>query len=353
MKKTNSESKKIAKKALTIVGIVLGSLVIAFFLAGIISELVDPLNAFSIWAKENIWDVTTFPDAWKQHQKTVIHCVILIVVVFAVSSLLRLVFRKLMKKSNRAKTVITLLDGIIKYGCAIALIFLILEAFGVNTTAIWESVGVLTLIVGLGAQSLIADIIAGIFIIFENEYSVGEIVSIDDFRGTVSEIGIRATKIIDCAGNIKIINNSDIKNVVNLSRELSLAVVDCEFGYDIPLEFVENLIKNNLEKFKENIPGIVEGPYYKGVSGYGASNVAIKLVAKCDEEDRYQVQRDLLREYRQLFVKNGFDLSYDQVVINQPSETNIKVNKKQEQAAREFVNEQKELSKNIEEQEIK
>ena len=191
------------------------------------------------------------------------------------------------------------------------------------------------------------------FIIFENEYSVGEIVSIDDFRGTVSEIGIRATKIIDCAGNIKIINNSDIKNVVNLSRELSLAVVDCEFGYDIPLEFVENLIKNNLEKFKENIPGIVEGPYYKGVSGYGASNVAIKLVAKCDEEDRYQVQRDLLREYRQLFVKNGFDLSYDQVVINQPSETNIKVNKKQEQAAREFVNEQKELSKNIEEQEMK
>ena len=210
MKKTNSESKKIAKKALTIVGIVLGSLVIAFFLAGIISELVDPLNAFSIWAKENIWDVTTFPDAWKQHQKTVIHCVILIAVVFAVSSLLRLIFRKLMKKSNRAKTVITLLDGIIKYGCAIALIFLILEAFGVNTTAIWESVGVLTLIVGLGAQSLIADIIAGVFIIFENEYSVGEIVSIDDFRGTVSEIGIRATKVLDLAGNIKIINNSDI-----------------------------------------------------------------------------------------------------------------------------------------------
>ena len=126
-----------------------------------------------------------------------------------------------------------------------------------------------------------------------------------------------------------------------------------EFGYDIPLEFVENLFKNNLEKFKENIPGIVEGPYYKGVSGYGASNVAIKLVAKCDEENRYQVQRDLLREYRQLFVKNGFDLSYDQVVINQPSETNIKVNKKQEQSASEFVNEQKELSKNIEEQEMK
>ena len=350
MKKTNSESKKIAKKALTIVGIVLGSLVIAVFLAGIISELVDPLNAFSIWAKENIWDVTTFPDAWKQHQKTVIHCVILIVVVFAVSSLLRLVFRKLMKKSNRAKTVITLLDGIIKYGCAIALIFLILEAFGVNTTAIWESVGVLTLIVGLGAQSLIADIIAGVFIIFENEYSVGEIVSIDDFRGTVSEIGIRATKVLDLAGNIKIINNSDIKNVVNLSRELSIAVVDCEFPYDVPLEFVEKLLKDNLENFKTRIPEIVEGPFYKGVSGYGASNVAVKLIAKCSEEDRYQVQRDLLREYRVLFVANGIDLSYDQIVVNQPEKSKIIASEQIKKEANAFVEEQKTASENLEEQ---
>ena len=111
-----------------------------------------------------------------------------------------------MKKSNRAKTVFTLLDGIVKYGSAIAFIFLVLQAFGVNTGAIWESVGILTLIVGLGAQPLIADIIAGIFIIFEDEYSVGEIISIDDFRGTVSEIGIRATKILDMAGNIKIVN---------------------------------------------------------------------------------------------------------------------------------------------------
>lgn len=90
------------------------------------------------------------------------------------------------------------------------------------------------MIIGLGAQSLIADIIAGVFIIFENEYDVGEIVSMDDFRGTVSEIGIRSTKITDAAGSIKIINSSDIKNVVSLSRGLSLAAIDCEFSYDVP-----------------------------------------------------------------------------------------------------------------------
>ena len=347
----NSKQNSKVRKVLSIIGLVLGGLVITLFIAGIIIEAAAPTSPIGNWVKENVWDISLIPQAFSSHIKTIIQSIILIVVILAISKLLRLAFHKIMQKSNRAKTIITLLDGIIKYGAAIALIFLILQAFGVNTAAIWESVGVLTLIVGLGAQSLIADIIAGVFIIFENEYSVGEIVSIDDFRGTVSEIGIRATKILDCAGNIKIINNSDIKNVVNLSRELSLAVVDCEFGYDIPLEFVEKLIKDHLETFKETIPAIVEGPYYKGVSGYGPSNVAIKLVAKCQEEDRYQVQRDLLREYRQLFVKNGFDLSYDQVVINQPSKSDIKVTKHMEKEARNFVEEQREASRELEEQE--
>lgn len=348
---TNSKAKEgKTKRIVSLIGITACSLIIFAFILGVIFELAVPQNAFAVWAKENLVDITALPDAWRAHQKTVIHCCLLIAFIFAVSKLLRFIFKKIMQKSNRAKTVVTLLDGIIKYGAAIALIFLVLQAFGVNTVAIWESVGIITLIIGLGAQSLIADIIAGVFIIFENEYSVGEIVSIDDFRGTVSEIGIRATKVLDMAGNIKIINNSDIKNVVNLSRELSLAVVDCEFPYDVPLEFVEKLLKDNLEEFGRKIPAIVEGPFYKGVSGYGSSNVAVKLVAKCSEEDRYQVQRDILREYRQLFVSNGIDLSYDQVVINQPSKSKIKTTEGLKTEAEQFVEEQKVASDGLEEQ---
>ena len=343
--------KKKVKKALKIASIAIFAFFILFFIIGVIIEAAAPDLPFSLWVKENMWDVSTLPDAWNTHKKTVIHCLILISVIFSVSALLRLVFKKMMDNSNKAKTVITLLDGLVKYGSAMALIFLVLQAFGVNTTAIWESVGILTLIIGLGAQSLIADIIAGVFIIFENEYSVGEIVSIDNFRGTVSEIGIRATKILDMAGNIMIINNSDIKNVVNLSRELSLAVVDCEFPYDVPLEYIEKLLKENLEDFKAKIPAIVEGPFYKGVSYYAASNVAVKLVAKCAEEDRYQVQRDLLREYRQLIVAHGIDVSFEQVVINQPEKKEYKMTPKIKKEAEEFVSEQKAASINLEEQE--
>ncbi len=343
------EKKK--RKVSTIVSIALSGLVlIAFAVIAIVGAVLPDDNGFALWAKENVIDLKAVPELLKANYKVFLHCLILIALVIAVSMLLRLIFRNLMKKSNRAKTVITLLDGLIKYGSAIALFFLVLNAFGVNTKAIWESVGIITLIIGLGAQSLIADIIAGVFIIFENEYDVGEIVSIDGFRGTVSEIGIRATKITDAAGNIKIINNSDIKNVVNLSRELSLAVVDCEFGYDVPIELVEKIIKESLDKFREKIPEIVDGPYYKGVSYYGSSNVAVKLVAKCKEEDRYQVQRDLLREYRQVFLANDIDLSYEQYVINEPEKKNYKATNKIKKQAETFIEEQKQASGGLEEQ---
>ena len=165
-----------------------------------------------------------------------------------------------------------MLDGFTKYACAVVIILLILKAFGVDTTALVASVGVLTLIVGLGAQSLIADIIAGMFIIFENEYNAGEIISIDGFRGTVLEIGIRSTKLIDAAGNIKIINNSNIGDIVNLSREISVAVVDLDFPYDVPVDLVETILQKNFDRMKEKIPNIIEGPFYKGICSYKDSN---------------------------------------------------------------------------------
>lgn len=135
----------------------------------------------------------------------------------------------------------------------------------------------------------IADIIAGMFIIFEHTFNTGEIISIDGFRGEVIEIGIRTTKLLDAAGNIKIMNHSDIKNVVNLSREPSLAVVDVDFPYDVPIEFIEKLFDEKFAGLKDKIPGIISGPFYKGVTEYKDSNVTVKIVATCQEVDRFQV----------------------------------------------------------------
>ena len=100
----------------------------------------------------------------------------------------------------------------------------------------------------------------------------------------------------------------------------------------------------------KNIPAIKEGPYYKGVCMYKDSNVTIKIVAKCREEDRFQVERDLNREYRRVIKENGIDIAYPQVVVNYPEAKDYKVSHKSKKEAQEFANEQKELSKNMEEQ---
>ncbi len=344
------ENKKNSKKIFSILEkIILGLFLIALIGCFII-QLVSPTIPFAVWMKENVWDIHKTFISLKSHVPTLIESLIYIVIVYAVCRVIRLFFSARMKKSYRAKTTLSLLDGMVKYTCAITIIILILKACGVNTAALVASIGVLTLIVGLGAQPLIADIIAGIFIIFEDEYHVGEIVTIGDFRGTVMEIGIRSTKLLDAAGNIKIINNSAIGDVINLSRELSLAVVDCDFPYDVPVELVENLLKNNFEKIASNIPAIKEGPYYKGVCMFKDSNVTIKIVAKCLEEDRFQVERDLNREYRRLLTENGIDIAYPQVVINYPVEKNFTVTPKAKTSAEEFTQEQTQLAKNLEEQ---
>ena len=341
------ENKETKKKKWTIIELIVIGIVLAAFITFIVIEIVAPESEVGSWIKNNVWNTDKAASDFRTHLPTLIQSIIYVVVIYAACKLIRMLFRKKMQKSNRAKTVITLLDGLVKYACAIAIIIFLLQAVGVNSTAIFASVGILTLVIGLGCQSLIADVVAGMFIVFENEYIVGEIITIGDFRGTVTEIGIRATKILDAAGNIKIINNSDVSNVINMSRELSLAVVDCEFPYDVPIEVVEGLLKDNFDNFKNDIPAIVDGPYYKGVSGYGDSNVAVKIVAKCDEADRYQVQRDLLRAYRKVFTEAGIDLSFNQVVINQAKPTEYHVTNKMKQEAQEFVEEQKELSKSM------
>lgn len=342
--------KKTKNKVFLIIELTVLSLFLLLIIGCFVSEISMPESAIATWMKTNIWDVHKTFVSFKSHVPVIVNCLIYIVIVYAVCRLVRLIFSAKMKKSNRTKTVFSLLDGFVKYACAIAIIILVLKACGVDTTALVASVGVLTLVVGLGAQPLIADIIAGIFIIFEDEYHVGEIVTINDFRGTVMEIGIRSTKLIDAAGNIKIINNSAIGDVINLSRELSLAIVDCDFPYDVPVELVEGLLKENFPKMAENIPAIKEGPFYKGVSMYKDSNVTIKIVAKCLEDDRFQVERDLNREYRKVILENGIDIAYPQVVINYPEEKKFKVTKKKKEEAQEFANQQKELSQNMEEQ---
>ena len=124
------------------------------------------------------------------------------------------VFALLLKqpKETRARTVCSLTRSILSYTAVLLSVFFGLRALGVDVTASLASVGVVTLIIGFGAQSLIEDVLTGIFLIAEGRYNVGDILVLDDFRGKVVDISVRTTTLEDSGGNHKIINNSEIRN---------------------------------------------------------------------------------------------------------------------------------------------
>lgn len=269
-----------------------------------------------------------------------------VVVIQLLTKGIRYLLSLLLKKTTKGQTIGNLIDSTIKYLAAAISIWLVLASFGVDTTTLLASAGILALVIGLGAQSLISDILSGLFIIFENEFEVGDIVVIDNFRGKVHEIGIRTTHVLDVAGNIKIVNNSDIRNLVNMSKTLSLAICDVEIEYGESIERVESVFKEQLPLIKEKISTIVDGPFYKGVSAFNPSGVQIKIIAQCLEENKFQTERDLFRQIKLLFDKNDIGVPFTQVVINQPK-TFENATRTEVKKAEKFIEEQKEVSKNI------
>jgi len=259
---------------------------------------------------------------------------------------IRKVLKFLAAPLNKGKAIIEILSSLIKYAAVIVLLFFVLRSFGVDTAAILAGVGILGLIVGLGAQPLIADIIAGLFIVFEGVFEVGDIIVYNGFRGTVKEIGIRTTKIEDTGGNIKVVNNSKLQEIVNMTNQLSLAVCDIGIEYGESLERVEAIMKEELPKIRAAIPDIKEGPFYKGVAELADSAVIVRFVANCEEGARYQVERDMNRQFKLAFDKNNINIPFPQVVVNKPTVFE-QTTAKQQKDAKAFVAEQKELSKGI------
>ena len=272
-----------------------------------------------------------------------------IVVIAILINLALTLLAKITFESKKTITVTLLLLNLIKWVVAIASVFIIMGAWGADTTLMLASAGVLTLIIGLGSQALVQDILAGIFIVFEGDFQVGDIVIIDGWRGEVKCIGIRTTKLVDAGGNIKIMNNADIRSIVNQTQELSVAKCYVGIPYDARIENVEAIIADNIDELKEKIPAIVEGPFYKGVSELGESAVNLLFVAKCKEADLYQVQRDLNRAIKILFDDNGVSIPFNQLDVHLINDDGAseKISKKTIAKAEGFVEEQKDLSKNI------
>ncbi len=220
----------------------------------------------------------------------------------------------------RGETMCRLVSSFIKYASIIGMVYYCLMVIGIDTTTLLASAGILSIAVSFGAKELVSDILSGLFIIFEGEFRVGDIIKVGSNSGTVMDIGVRTTKINDGSGNIIILRNSEVSNVINMTKESSYASCDMDIEYGESLERVENILQEEFPHIRRRLPAIEEGPFYKGVVSLADNSVTIRVVVQCAENARGQLERDLRREMKLIFDEHNIMIPYSQVVVHQPSE---------------------------------
>ncbi len=238
--------------------------------------------------------------------------------VLALEHLILLLLSFFKTENHRARTVMTLTANLIRYVAILVIVIGVLSLLNVDMPTVLAGLGIIALIIGFGAESLITDVVTGFFILMDNQYNVGDIIEVGGFRGTVTEIGIRTTSLTDAGGNIKIINNSDMKNILNRSDKSSKAVTDFAIPYETDLEKLEVKIPELLDEILLKHPEVFKSrPVYLGVQTLGSSSVDLRFVAEVGESDIYSGARILNHDLFVGFRKLGVECPFPQLDVHE------------------------------------
>ena len=209
---------------------------------------------------------------------------------------------------TKGETICRLLINFVNYAGVLSFIYFSFYYLGFDPKTLLASLGLLSFAISLGAKDLITDIVAGLSIVFEGEYQVGDIIEVNGYRGNVLEIGVRTTKLEGKGGNIKIIANRDVENVINMTRMNSWYPLDINISSDQPLADIEALLYEQLPRIGKEIPEVVSGPFYQGITSLGKGTMTLSITAECNEADYFTVQRALNRAVQELFEEKEIKL---------------------------------------------
>ncbi|MCL2370271.1 MAG: mechanosensitive ion channel family protein [Firmicutes bacterium] len=292
--------------------------IIAFviFSAVVLSVYVVALILNAVFDSNSLVARTVRTNILENNGHPIVQTIIFICLGFIIITLAHFFIRLLgIKGHKRRKTIVAITASFVKYIGYIVLLVIIFNVWSLDTAILAAVIAAFGIALGFGAQGLVSDLLTGLFLIFENSLQVGDIISFKDYRGEVEEIGIRTTKIRHNNGNVKVINNSQLKVFVNMSIHRSLAMCDFTIEYGENIERVEKVISGHFAVVAEKYPVITEGPIYKGLVKFDEKGVVLKIIAKCLESERLQLERDLNREFKMLFDKNKIKLAVPKVEL--------------------------------------
>lgn len=234
----------------------------------------------------------------------------------AINNFFRVRTRYPLRMSERRETtLVKLLHNVLTYAIYFIAIVMILSALTINVQAMLAGAGIVGLAVGFGAQSLVKDIITGFFIIFEDQFSVGDYVRIGAFEGTVEEIGLRTTKIKSFTGEIHILPNGSIIEVTNYSLYNSVAVIDVGIAYEGDIQYAEKVLQEYLETAPAKYGELIKTPELLGVQQFGASEVVLRIVAETLPMKHWYMGRQLRKDIKLLLDEHGIEIPFPRMVM--------------------------------------
>lgn len=240
---------------------------------------------------------------------------IIILVALAAARIIKKMVMKLLLASkrlmgNNSDTVISLISSVSCYAVYFVAVCIVLDLWGIDITSILALGGVASLCLGIGAQDMIKDVLAGVNILTDSHFAVGDYVNIEGFSGKVESIGLRTTCIRSAEGDLYVIPNGKIGIVNNMSKGYNRAVVDVGISYEEDVDRVIAVLNDEMKKVFEKLEGLLAVPAVWGINEFGESAVIIRVVADCEIGENWRIERELRRYIKKRFDKEGIEIPY-------------------------------------------
>ena len=215
---------------------------------------------------------------------------------------------------KKKKTIISLIKNILKWLVYIFVVLSILSVYGVDTSGIIASLGIAGLVIGLALQDIIADFVAGIFILFDDQYIIGDVVEINGFKGEVIGFGLMSTKIKNANGDVLIISNSSFKEIINFSRTNYTLYIDLNVAYNTDIDKLEKV----LEDLRDEVIKMDNVSNYGvlGVNEFTSNSIKYLVSIECKANCQYQIKRDYFKLIKKSFDKNKIEIPYNKLDVN-------------------------------------
>ena len=224
------------------------------------------------------------------------------------------------QETQRRLTVLPLVASVAKYVLFGFSIVMSLTQLGIDPMPVLAGAGVAGVAIGFGAQSLITDLVSGIFILWESYFVVGDYVAIGDREGVVESISLRVTSLRDEEGRVHIVPNGKIEGVINYSKGYVAAEIGVGVSYEMNLDDVYAALEEVSDWVVENVPDALERPEIEGVEDFAESGVVVKLSTKVKPGKHLTTARVIRKRIKEVFDRRGIDIAYPRRVIYLHSE---------------------------------